>query len=111
VEDTDALHREQLIIKMVSTSKCSEKGGITYIVSSVRVVVNTTEECGRSVLADHLDEEMGTSRVLIDKVRHIVDKAGDEDERTLLRLLLDYMREWSIKAGIRKKEDTYSYPS
>ena len=57
------------------------------------MVINTTEECGRSVLADHLDEEMRTSRVLIDKVRHIVDKAGDEDERTLLGLLLDYVRE------------------
>ena len=56
------------------------------------MVVNTTEECGRSVLADHLDEEMRTSRVLINKVRHIVDKAGDEDEGTLLRLFLDYMR-------------------
>jgi len=75
------------------------------------VVINTTEECRRSVLADHLDEEMRTSRVLIDKVRHVVDKAGDEDEGTLLRLFLDYMREWLIRAGIRKKEDTYSYPS
>jgi len=75
------------------------------------MVINTTKERGRSVLADHLDEEMRTSRVLINKVRHVVDKAGDEDERTLLGLLLDYMGIWSIKAGIRKKEDTYSYPS
>lgn len=56
---------------------------------SVRVVVNTAEERRRRILADHLDEQVRATGVLVDEVCHVMDEAGDEDEGTLLGLLLD----------------------
>ena len=58
------------------------------VVSSVGVIVDTTEECSRSVLADVLGEEMTATRVLFEERGNIVDETGDNDERTLDALLL-----------------------
>ena len=60
--------------------------------SSVRMVVDATEERCRRILSDHLDQKVGPARVLLDEVAHVVDEAGDENERSLLGLLLDYRR-------------------
>ena len=60
----------------------------TYIVSRVRVVVHSTKECSRSVLADVLGEEMTATRVLFEERRNVVDETGDNDEGTLDALLL-----------------------
>ena len=60
--------------------------------SSVGVVVDTTEERRRSVLTDVLGEKMTTTGVLVHERRYVVHKAGDENERALSSLLLDYMR-------------------
>ena len=70
MEDTDALHREQ-------------------VVRRVRVVVDTAEERGRRVLADERDDEVRAAGVLVDEGRDVVDEAGDEDERAGRGLLLD----------------------
>lgn len=56
---------------------------------SVRVVIHTAEEGCRRVLANHLDQEMRATGVLVDEVRHVVDEAGDQDKRALLGLFLD----------------------
>lgn len=61
----------------------------TYIVGSVGVVVDTAEERGCRVLANVLDQQMATTRVLVDKVRDIVNEASDDDERPLDTLVLD----------------------
>ena len=61
----------------------------THIVRSVRMVIDTTEERGRRIFANHLDQEVRTARVLLDEIRHIMDESGDEDQRSLQRLLLD----------------------
>ena len=70
MEDTDALHREQ-------------------VVRRVGVVVDAAEERGRRILADELDDEVRTAGVLVDEGRDVVDEAGDEDERAGSGLLLD----------------------
>jgi hypothetical protein len=63
----------------------------TDIVSSIRMVVNATEESRRRVLSNHLDQKVCPAGVFFDKVAHVVDEAGDENERSLLGLLLDYI--------------------
>ena len=70
MEDTDALHREQ-------------------VVRRVGVVVDAAEERSRRVLADELDDEVRAAGVLVDEGRDVVDEAGDEDERAGRGLLLD----------------------
>ena len=77
-------------IKIVSTKKAHGEGGkVTYVVRSVRVVVHTAEERRRRVAADVLREKMTATGVLVQEGRNIVDEARNEDQRTLLRLLLD----------------------
>lgn len=61
----------------------------TYVVSSIRVVVDTTEERGRGVLADELDQKMATTGVLVHEVGHVVDESSEDDNGTLGSLLLD----------------------
>jgi len=70
VEDTHSLHGEE-------------------IVGSVRMVVDTAEEGCRRVLADHLDQEVGSSRVLVDERADVMNETGDEDEVAFLGLLLE----------------------
>ena len=55
----------------------------------VGVIVDTTEERGRSVLADVLDDEMTSAGVLVNEGRDVVDETADEDERAGLGLFLD----------------------
>lgn len=64
----------------------------TYVVSGIRVIVNTTEESSRSVPAEVLLDQVTATRVLLHEGRDVVDEAGDEDQRTSLGLLLDYKR-------------------
>ena len=52
------------------------------------MIVDTTEECSRSVLADVLGEEMTATRVLFEERGNVVDETGDNDEGTLDALLL-----------------------
>lgn len=61
----------------------------TYIVSSVRMVVDTTEESCRRILANEFDKKMRASRMFVNEIRHVMDEARNEDERALGRLLLD----------------------
>ena len=86
VEHTYTLHREQLQEISICVSAFQNR---TYIVGSVRVVVDTAEERGCRVLANVLEEQMATTRVLVDKVRDIVNEASDDDERPLDALVLD----------------------
>ena len=62
----------------------------TYVVSGIGVVINTTEESCRSILADHLRDQVATTRVLVHEVRNIVNETGNDNKRTLGGLLLDY---------------------
>ena len=60
-----------------------------YVVSSVRVVVDTTEErCGR-ILANHLGDEVTTTGMLVHERADVVNETGDNNQRALHRLLLD----------------------
>jgi hypothetical protein len=75
VEDTDAFHCEELEEGRRNVSRVLQcKGQETYIVSSIRMVVYTTEESGRSILADELDEEMFTSGMFGEEVGYVVDE-------------------------------------
>lgn len=69
---------------MDSRRGCKE----TYIVRSVRVVVHTTEERSRRVAANVLGNQVWTTGVLVDEVRHIVDEASDDNKWAFQRLLL-----------------------
>jgi len=69
VQNTDTLHCEQ-------------------IVSSVRMIIDTTEESGCRILANVLDQEMTTSRMFVEEIRDIVDETGNNNKRSLLSLLL-----------------------
>ena len=62
----------------------------TYVVSCVRVVIDTAEECRRRVLANVLGEQVTATRVLVHEVRDVVDEARNDDQRPLLGLLEDY---------------------
>jgi hypothetical protein len=70
VEDTDAHHGQK-------------------VVSSVGVIVNATEESGRSILAEVLLDQVLATGMLIHESGNVVDEAGDEDQRTSLGLLLE----------------------
>lgn len=50
------------------------------------MIINTTEECSRCILANILDQKMTTTRVLIEEVRDIVDETGDDNQRARLCL-------------------------
>jgi hypothetical protein len=58
--------------------------------SSVRVVIDAAEEGCCRVLANHLDQEMRATRMLVNEIRHVVDETGDQDKRALLGLFLDW---------------------
>ena len=73
---------------MVTTVKDTDTHHGKQVVSSVRVIVDTTEECSRSVLADVLGEEMTATRVFFEERGNVVDETGDNDEGTLDALLL-----------------------
>ena len=45
----------------------------------VRVIVDTTEERSRAILADHLRDEMAATGVLIDERGDIVDETSDNN--------------------------------
>jgi hypothetical protein len=64
-------------------------GIYSYIVSGVRVVVDTAKEGSSGVLADILAEKMTSSRMLVKERGNIVDKAGNKDEWSGLGLFLD----------------------
>ena len=64
--------------------------GETYVMSSVRVFVDTTQESGGSVLADIRQKQATTSRMLAHERRQIVDKPSNENERASLGLFLDW---------------------
>lgn len=72
-----------------SAHRCQQRKKGTYVVGSVRVIVYTAEERGRRVLTDVLDDQVATARVLVDKVRNVVDEASDDDEGPLAALFLD----------------------
>lgn len=57
--------------------------------SSVRVVVDTSEECSSSVLANVLADQVATTRMFVHEGRDIMNETGDEDKGTGLGLLLD----------------------
>ena len=52
------------------------------------MVVNTAEERSRRILANHLRDEMATTRVLVHERSDVVDEAGNDHKRALHRLLL-----------------------
>lgn len=58
--------------------------------SSVGVVVNASKECCGSILANHLDDEMSTSRMFLNESRNIVNETRNENERTFGSLFLDW---------------------
>lgn len=69
VEDTDPHHGKE-------------------VVSSIGVVIDTTEERCSRILADHLGNEVSASRVLVHEVRNIMNKSSDQNEGSFGRLLL-----------------------
>lgn len=58
--------------------------------SSIGMVINTTEKRGCCVLSNVLSEMMATSRVIIKEIRNIVYKTRYQYQRSLGRLFLDY---------------------
>lgn len=56
----------------------------------VRVVIYTSKERCRRVLADVFLQEMGTTGMFVDEGANVVDEAGNEDKSSRLRLVLDY---------------------
>ena len=77
----DLMHQSQ-------PSKREERSW-SYVVSSVRVIVNTAKECNSGVLAHVFCNHVTTTWVLVEEARNIVDEASDEHKCALLRLFLD----------------------
>ena len=61
----------------------------TYIVSGIGVIVDTAEESSRRIPSDILREQMTATRVLIHERRNVMNKASNDNQRPLLRLLQD----------------------
>lgn len=59
------------------------------VVGGVRMVINTSEECGGSVFANVLAQQMTTSRMFVHERRDIMNETGNEDERAGLGLFLE----------------------
>jgi len=69
VEDTNPLHGKK-------------------VVSSIGMIINTTEKCCGCILADHLGNKVSASRMLIHEVGNIVNEPSNQNERSFGRLLL-----------------------
>lgn len=69
------------------------------VVSSVRVLVNTTKECCGRIFSNHFDEKMGSPGVLFDETSDVVDESRDEDEGTRFGLLLEFLPCYDRKIG------------
>ena len=52
------------------------------------MVVNAAEEGRRRILADHLDEDFRSARMLMNEAGNIVNEASNKYKRTVLRLFL-----------------------
>jgi hypothetical protein len=57
--------------------------------SGIRMIVNAAEKGRRRILSNVLHQKMSPARVLLEKVRNIMDKPRNQNERTLRRLFLD----------------------
>jgi hypothetical protein len=53
------------------------------------VVIDTTKEGGRRILANILHKQMSSSRVFLNEVGDIMDKSSNDDQGTLKRLFPD----------------------
>ena len=73
----------------------------------VGVVVYTTEERRRGILADHAGDVITAARMLVHERPYIVDKASDDDQRALLSLLLD----WRDVSQYRRSAINYTHSS
>lgn len=54
------------------------------------MIINTAEEGCCSILPDEFDQQMWATGMFINKCSDVVNKAGNENERSLLSLLLDW---------------------
>lgn len=70
IKDTDTHHSEQ-------------------VVSSVGVIVNTTKEGGSGVSTDSTLDEVGTTRVVLNERRTVVNETVDSNKRAFLRFSLE----------------------
>lgn len=61
------------MLENTNTHACQE------IASTVRVVVNSTVELGGHILADTVADVLFTTRMVLDKVLHIIQDAFDQD--------------------------------
>lgn len=63
----------------------------THVVRSVGVVVDTTKERSRPILANHLRNQVTATRMLIHERRDVVDEASNDDQGALHGLFLDWI--------------------
>jgi hypothetical protein len=54
------------------------------------MIVDATKEGCRRVLANHLDDQVRASRVLVNEIGNIMDEAGNDDQGSLQSLFLDW---------------------
>lgn len=79
---------------------------MTYVVSSIRVVIYTAEEGGCRVLAQVFCEEVPAARMLVHEVRQVVNEASDGDEGACLCLLLEAIpRDYGKIVAIRGPDE------
>lgn len=55
------------------------------------MVIDTTEECSCRILPNELNYKVGSPRMLLNEIGHVVNKAGNKDKRPLCRLLMIYV--------------------
>ena len=60
----------------------------TYVVRSIAVFVNATEECGRGVLAYIPLQETRSARMFVKEIANVVDVPSDTNQRPRLCLTL-----------------------
>jgi hypothetical protein len=87
MQNTDTLHGEQLWDILAQGVRIT--GRITYVVSSVGVIIHATKESCCRILANELGDKMCSSRMFRGKCSDIVDEAGNEDQWAFGALLLE----------------------
>lgn len=74
------LEAKQLLIGIEARRR---RDGTTYIVSSIRVIIDAPKECSRSIFPNIAADELSTARMFLNEIRNVVYKTRNKYERSL----------------------------
>lgn len=75
------------------------------------MVIDTTKECSRRILANIFDKQVSTSRVFINEVRDIMDESSNDNQGALERLFAVWQGGLARPHQLERVQCTHSFPS